>query len=469
MRGWEVVGVVDDISKSAYSGKSREGWETIKSMMRERSVDLVIAWKMDRITRTVRELTDIIALSRETGVAIVTTEGDFDLSNEAGKMMATVLGAVAEMEVERKGARQKRANQQRREVGNRWASGWRPFGYELDGTMIQEEADLIRRAATDVLAGTPLREIARQWRESGVSTPRSAKGSDGWTHNGVRSILLNPRNAGLNTYKGEVVGSGNWEPIFPEDVHVRIKAKLTDPSRLTNRGRVAVNLLSGIAVCAVCEEPATGGTATVYRRKDDDEASPKRTAVYKCPNDHISTSREEADQLVVSAFKLSLLTSTEFRTAQLMPLNKRGDDIADLDRDATRINQEMHALATSLAEGRITLPQMETATSALQRQLSTIETALTAATHDEEDERVLVRENVERFGDMTTTEQREILRRVARIRLFPKRRGKRNVPIKHQVEMDLLTFDRDGAERVIPALAERPKDGVSSVRKGEQA
>ncbi len=62
-------------------------------------------------------------LSRETGVSIVTTDGDLDLSTEAGKAVATILGAVAEIEVERKGARQKRANQQRRAEGKRWSSG----------------------------------------------------------------------------------------------------------------------------------------------------------------------------------------------------------------------------------------------------------------------------------------------------------------------------------------------------------
>ena len=76
-----------------------------------------------------------------------------------------------------------------------------------------------------MLTGTPIREIARRWREAGVSTPRSEKGANGWTHHGVRAILLNPRNAGLNTYKGEIVGPGDWTPILTEETHIRLISK----------------------------------------------------------------------------------------------------------------------------------------------------------------------------------------------------------------------------------------------------
>ncbi len=60
------------------------------------------------------------------------------------------------------------------------------------------------------------------------------------------------------------------------------------------------------------------------------------------------------------------------------------------------------------------------------------------------DANVLKAENMKRFGEMSTVEQREILSRTARIRLFPKGRGKRNVPMKHQVEMDLVTYWKSG-------------------------
>ncbi len=118
----------------------------------------------------------------------------------------------------------------------------------------------------------------------------------------------------------------------------------------------------------------------------------------------------------------------------------------------------LNELATSLAAGRITLAQMEIATTGLQAQLEEVERVLAVEMDTEEDTRLLISDNVRRFREMTTAERRQILTRSARIRLFPKGRGRRNVSAKHQVEMDLVTYWKDGTERIIPALAERPSD-----------
>ena len=459
LRQWEVIDAVPDISISAYSGKYRPGWNRVMEMMRNGEVDIVLAWHMDRVTRTVRELTDIIALSRETGVGIATVNGDIDLSNDTGKMVATILGAVAEQEVERKGARQKAANAQRRAEGKRWASGWRPFGYELDGTVVKQEAALIEQAATDVLTGTPIREIARRWRESGISTPRSDKGAEGWTHHGVKSILLNPRNAGLNTYKGEIIGQGDWIPILSETTHVQLVARLTDPARNSRGsvGRPAANLLSGIAICDRCEEPVTGGTVGRTQLIDGKRVSTgERAPVYKCPNNHLSANREDIDGLIVAAFAMAV--KFNIQTARLMPIGADGADSDALVSEAERLNTSLTDLAASFAQGRITLEQMEITTGALQQQLRAVQTEIAKVATGGPNAAEIINSNVHRWLELDTPSRRRILLRLARIRIYPKGRGKRNVPPKHQVTMDLVIQDWVGDERVIPALNERPKD-----------
>jgi site-specific DNA recombinase len=384
--------------------------------------------------------------------------GDIDLSGDMGRMLARILAAVAQGEVERKGARQKLANQQSRAAGNRWKSGWRPFGYELDGTIIPEEAALIEDAAEAVLTGTPLREIARRWKEAGVSTPRSDRGADGWTHHGVRAILLNPRNAAFQTYKGEITGAGNWEPIISEDTHLRLVAMLTDPSRSTRdtSGRPVANLLSGIAVCATCGEKVTAGTVGKTRVVDGKRQSIGREAVYKCPNNHLSVNREDADKIVIHAFAMAVMF--DVRTTQLMPINRKGADGRALAEEADRLKEEMKALALSYADGRLSLDQLEIATSSVREKLETVEAQILDGESGDATVREMVNANVSRWKDLDTDTRRAMLKRLARIRLFPKGRGKKNVPIKYQVEMDLVTHWKDGTERLLPALRERPKD-----------
>lgn len=458
-RRWEVVDVVEDVSMSAYSRKPRPGWQRVLRMVEAGEVDVIVAYHLDRITRNMLDLEHLLNLSQETGVGVATVLGDIDLTGDMGRMLARILAAVAQGEVERKGARQRLANQQRRAEGHRWASGWRPFGYELDGSIVPEEAELIRSAADAVLRGTPIREIARRWREAEVSTPRSQKGADGWTHNGVRSILLNPRNAGHNTYKGEIVGPGNWEPILSEDTHIQLVAKLTDPARKTNKstGRPPANLLSGIAECASCGEKVTGGTVGRTRQVDGKRVSTgERVAVYKCPNNHLSVDREAADNLVVSAFAMAV--RFDLRTSQLMPVHREGSNASALAEQAERLTDDIKALATSYADGRITLDQLELATAALRARLATVEAEIAELEDGGTDILQLVTGNVDEWLTLSTDARRRVLDRLARITLYPKGRGRKNVPIRHQVTMDLVTYWDDGTERLIPALGERPDD-----------
>ena len=61
----------------------------------------------------------------------------------------------------------------------------------------------------------------------------------------VRAILLRPANAGLSTYKGQIVGTGDWPAITDPDTYAAVKALLTDPSRKRGPGKPQTTLLAG--------------------------------------------------------------------------------------------------------------------------------------------------------------------------------------------------------------------------------
>ena len=96
-----------------------------------------------------------------------------------------------------------------------------------------------------------------------------------------------------------------------------------------------------------------------------------RKPVYKCPNDHLSTDREEVDNLVVSAFQMTI--ALDVQSHQLMPIHLQGEDTAALEGEVKRITDEMNEVAVSRAEGRITTAMMETVTAAFQAQLEEVE------------------------------------------------------------------------------------------------
>src|SRR5690606_24597765 len=114
----------------------------------------VVGWDLHRTLRTGRDRLRMLELGKRHGITIALVRGnDMDLSTPAGRLAADILGAVALNEIEVKADRQKRANQQAAAMG-RWTGGRRPFGYAPDGKTIRPaEADAVRAAYHDYLAG----------------------------------------------------------------------------------------------------------------------------------------------------------------------------------------------------------------------------------------------------------------------------------------------------------------------------
>jgi DNA invertase Pin-like site-specific DNA recombinase len=87
--------------------------------------------------------------------------GEVDLSTDDGRFMARIMGAVARKEVERKKVRQQRQSLQRAQSGKGW--GPRAFGYNgnhANPDLVPEEADAVRQAYHDLLAGDSVYSVA---------------------------------------------------------------------------------------------------------------------------------------------------------------------------------------------------------------------------------------------------------------------------------------------------------------------
>lgn len=450
LKRWTVVARESDNSISAYGDKERPGWERVLRLIQAGEVDVVVCYHIDRLTRNMKDLERLIILAEKHEVGVKTVSGDVDLTSDGGRMVARILAAVARQEVERKGARQKRANQDRASKGIPWASGWRSFGFELDMTQIPHEADLIRKAARDVLAGASLKSIVREWKSLGVTTPRSEKGVDGWTHNGVKSILLNPRNAGLATYRGNVVAAGAWEPIFSEETHHQLVALLTDPKRLARKtgsnGRTPQNLLSAIALCATCGETVHAGSSN-------------GRPVYKCKAEHVSTPRDQADEIVRTAFA-AVASLTLPGTVLDLP---QGEDPDGILAEIDALNARQASIAGAFAEGDLPQVAWQKANEAINREKAELEKRLIGTENLGVDARLLQAEGVKKFLEMDLQTQRTVLLRLAEVTLHPRNR-KRNVPIERQVSLFVKTT-RGKERRLLPALVEHP-DAVKASKEG---
>jgi DNA invertase Pin-like site-specific DNA recombinase len=364
-RGWQVVGVERDNSISAYSGKSRPAWERTLEAVEGRKVDIVVAWHMDRMTRSMLELERLIVLAEQTGVGVATATGDIDLTTDTGRMVARILSAVARAEVERKGARAKLANAQRAAQGKPITNGIRPFGYTRDGMQVVEaEAALIRDAANRVLRGEPLASVARRWTASGHLSPWGKKGK-GWSSTGVKGVLTAPRVAGQRMYLGSIVGPGQWPAILDEDTFLAVETTLSDPSRRVRQGggRAPESLLSGIATCGECGGPIKA-------------AKNRKIPVYRCGDKACASAPRDEVDLAVTAEVIARLSQPD-AMASLMPTGSPEVDAAREQVKALRDRKK--GLAQSFAKGAIDQEQMESGTEAIDAEIATFKGIIEAA------------------------------------------------------------------------------------------
>jgi site-specific DNA recombinase len=219
-RGWTIVATLSDNDTSASKGHRRKFAELL-GLIDSKAVDVVVVRAIDRLVRRLADLEDVIERCERAGVKLATVSGDLDLSTDMGRLVGRILASVARAEVERKGARQRRAYQQAAELGEP-PGGPVPFGFGPD-RITHHRVQAIQDGYAALLAGATLAGIARRWNALGLTSGRvriaGARAGQPcqWCAETVRALLLNPRNAGLRAYHGEIIGPARWEPIVAEE------------------------------------------------------------------------------------------------------------------------------------------------------------------------------------------------------------------------------------------------------------
>lgn len=278
--------VVETYTDDGVSGYRERGQGTAFARMlddaRTGRFDVLIVRKLDRLARSLAALEALTAAK----VQVVTTDGEVDLTTASGRLVANVLTSVARAESETKAERRVFANKARRGVGIP-TSGRVPYGYVWISTkdrresgseeayaLDPERADDVRRIFEMFLAGVPLGSIARDLTTAGKRTMATKAQPEGvaFTPTTLRRMLMSPYYAGRlplpsedgGTYNQDAITldrtvAGKWPAIVTVAQWEAAKAKLAHPDRKTSPGPTRRWLLSGLALCGVCDRPINAG------------------------------------------------------------------------------------------------------------------------------------------------------------------------------------------------------------------
>jgi len=228
--------VVDIYMDSGLSGKNtdRPELQRLLADARERRFDIVLVWRVDRISRSLRDLLELVETLREHGVEFSAVDQDFDTSDPAGLLTFHMLGSFAQFERELMVERVKEAHL-RRLHSRDWSCGPVPYGYrKVDGRLVEEprQAKVVRRIFRLYLEIRTFKGVARCLNDDGMVAPRGPR----WYGNTVKGILTNPVYTGCNVYgrhrKGDtrvkpreqwIVVPGMREALMEEETWTKVR------------------------------------------------------------------------------------------------------------------------------------------------------------------------------------------------------------------------------------------------------
>ena len=148
---YQEMWIAGEYSDEGKSGKSVEGRPEFQQMLRDietgkDNVDFVLVFKLSRFGRNAADVLSSLQRMQDFGVNLICVEDGIDSSKDAGKLMISVLSAVAEIERENILVQTMEGRRQKAREG-KWNGGFAPYGYKLvDGELqiAEDEAPVIR-------------------------------------------------------------------------------------------------------------------------------------------------------------------------------------------------------------------------------------------------------------------------------------------------------------------------------------
>ncbi len=225
--GWTLFG--KPYEDGGYSGGSidRPAFQRLLADIEARRIDVVVVYKVDRLTRSLGDFAKIMEVLDRAGASFVSVTQAFNTTTSMGRLTLNVLLSFAQFEREVTGERIRDKFAASKAKGM-WMGGKPPLGYEPNGrtlTINETEAEHVRLiferfiALRSVITLEPelkrLGVIAKQW----TSAAAIAYGGHPITRGGLYTVLTNPLYRGMIRHKGKfypgqheaIIDAATWD------------------------------------------------------------------------------------------------------------------------------------------------------------------------------------------------------------------------------------------------------------------
>ena len=377
--------IVNEYSDEGKSGKSVEGRPEFQRMLDNiengtDEVQFVLVFKLSRFGRNAADVLNSLQRMQDFGVNLICVEDGIDSSKDSGKLMISVLSAVAEIERENILVQTMEGRKQKAREG-KWNGGFAPYGYELVNGELQiaeDEAEIIRLIYDKFIhTNMGISAIAAWLNQHGYKKKKRQNNTlDAFAASFIKGVLDNPVYCGKLAYgrrKNEKVsGTRNEYRIVKQEnymlhdgIHEGIVSETDWELAHQKREKTGVkyekthsldheHILSGILRCPLC---GSGMYGNVNRKKKKDGTLYKDYFYYACKHRRLvdghkcgyrkQWSEEKINNAVEEVIR-KLVKNPKFEEAILNKIGSR-IDTEEIEKEIERLEKQHRQLTGAKA------------------------------------------------------------------------------------------------------------------------
>lgn len=258
-QSYDIAGIYSD---EGFSGKDlmRPAMEKLLEDVRGDKIDVVLIYKLDRLSRHVKDVLELVELFDKYKVSLYSLNENLDLSSPFGRAALKMSATFSELERETIVERMEMGKHARARSGKYSCPGKSPFGYKLNKEadrleIVPEEAEAIRDMYAKYIDGYSFRKLYAYCKEK---YPDIRFFSNSMC---CKPVIERPMYAGYFTHNGELVKATNYEPIISYETYLQAQEAIK--RNMTKRAHDNTPyILTGLVFCGKCGRAFCGKRRT---------------------------------------------------------------------------------------------------------------------------------------------------------------------------------------------------------------
>ena len=355
------------------SGKNIEGRPEFLRMLRDiesgkDGASFVLVFKLSRFGRNAADVLTSLQRMQDFGVNLICVEDGIDSSKDSGKLMISVLSAVAEIERENILVQTMEGRRQKAREG-KWNGGFAPYGYKLEEGQLfinKEEAEVVRIIFDKYIHTTMGSKKIADWLNAHgyFKTCRYNDKQEAFTSPFLIGVIDNPIYCGKLAYgrrrSEKIPGTRNQYRTVKTNDYMLHEAIISEEDWLAaqkQRENTSIrqpkthsleheHILSGLLKCPIC---GSGMYGNVNRKKKKDGTYYRDYFYYACKHRlHVDGKRcdyhhqwvEDVIDAAVEEIIRQLVNTPTFEQGLREKIGSRLDT-ADLDQEIEQLRKQL--------------------------------------------------------------------------------------------------------------------------------